>query len=88
MASGGYPGNYKTGYPIEGLGDVDKDVMVFHAGTKSGPHGEVLTSGGRVLTVVAKGKDTAEARAKVYANISRIRFTDAFYRKDIADFEK
>jgi phosphoribosylamine---glycine ligase len=88
MASGGYPGDYKTGYPIKGLEDVDKDVMVFHAGTKSGPNGEVLTSGGRVLTVVAKGKDIAAARAKVYENITRISFTGAFYRKDIADFEK
>jgi phosphoribosylamine---glycine ligase len=87
MASGGYPGSYKTGFPIKGLGDVDKDIMVFHAGTKSGPNGEVLTSGGRVLTVVAKGKDIKDAREKVYKNISRISFEGAYYRKDIADFK-
>ncbi len=86
MASGGYPGSYKTGFPIKGLDDVDKDIMVFHAGTKPGINGEVLTSGGRVLTVVAKGKDLNEAREKVYRNISRISFEGAYYRKDIALF--
>jgi len=86
MASGGYPGNYKTGFPIKGLGDVDKDIMVFHAGSKAGKNGEILTGGGRVLTVVAKGKDLAEARAKVYKNITRISFEGCYYRKDIAEF--
>jgi phosphoribosylamine---glycine ligase len=86
MASGGYPGSYKTGFPVKGLNDVDKDIMVFHAGTKSGPNGEVLTSGGRVLTVVAKGKDIKEAREKVYNNIGRISFEGCYYRKDIALF--
>jgi phosphoribosylamine--glycine ligase len=87
MASGGYPGSYKTGYPISGLDDLDKDVTVFHAGTKAGQNGEVLTSGGRILTVVAKGKDLEEARQKVYSNISRISFKDCYYRKDIAEFK-
>ncbi len=88
MASGGYPGSYKIGFPVEGLHDVDKDVLVFHAGTKVGTTPwEVLTSGGRVLTVVATGKTIAEARAKVYNNISRIKFEGAHYRKDIALFK-
>jgi phosphoribosylamine--glycine ligase len=84
VASGGYPVNYKTGFPISGLNDLDKDILVFHAGTKSGGNKEVLTNGGRVLTVVAKGKDLAEARKKVYANISRIKFEGIYCRKDIA----
>jgi phosphoribosylamine--glycine ligase len=83
MASGGYPGSYKTGFPISGLNDVDKDIMVFHAGTKLSD-GQVVTNGGRVLTVVATGKTIAEARKKVYDNISRIMFEGAHYRKDIA----
>ena len=88
MASGGYPGNYQTGIPIEGLHDVDKDVMVFHAGTKVGANAwDVLTNGGRVLTVVAMGKTVAQAREKVYANVSRITFEGAHYRKDIALFK-
>ncbi len=88
MASGGYPGSYKTGIPIDGLHDVDKDIMVFHAGTKIGATPwEVLTNGGRVLTVVAMGKTIAQAREKVYENISRIKFEGAHYRKDIALFK-
>jgi len=88
MASGGYPGAYQSGYPISGLDDVDKDVMVFHAGTKLGPDNEVLTNGGRVLSVVALGKTIAEAREKVYSNISRIYFEKCHYRKDIALIKK
>jgi phosphoribosylamine---glycine ligase len=88
MASGGYPGSYKTGLPVDGLLDVDKDVMVFHAGTKVGAAPwEVLTNGGRVLTVTALGKTIAQAREKVYDNISRIKFDGAHYRKDIALFK-
>ena len=88
MASGGYPGSYKTGLPIDGLHDVDKDVMVFHAGTKIGATPwEVHTNGGRVLTVVAMGKTVAQAREKVYDNISRITFEGCHYRKDIALFK-
>ena len=85
MASGGYPSSYQTGFPISGLSDLDDDIIVFHAGTKSGlEHGQVLTSGGRVLTVVALGKNLAEARERVYANIDRISFKDCHYRQDIA----
>jgi phosphoribosylamine--glycine ligase len=87
MASGGYPGSYKTGFPISGLDDVDKDILIFHAGTKLGKNGEVLTNGGRILTVVAMGKDLAEAREKVYKNITRIHFEGCYYRKDIALFK-
>ena len=85
MASAGYPGSYKTGFPITGLDDLDQDILVFHAGTKLGSEpGQVLTGGGRVLTVVAMGKTIAEAREKVYANIPRIHFEGCHYRKDIA----
>ena len=84
MASGGYPGSYKTGFPIQGIGSVDKDVLVFHAGTKLGNDGNICTDGGRVLTVAGAGKDIAEAREKVYDNIRRISFDGCYYRKDIA----
>jgi phosphoribosylamine--glycine ligase len=83
MASGGYPGSYKTGFIISGLDEVDKDILVFHAGTKL-ESGQVLTNGGRVLTVVATGKNLSEAREKVYKNIPRIHFDGCHYRKDIA----
>lgn len=83
MASGGYPGSYKTGFVISGLDEVDKDILVFHAGTKL-EGGQVLTNGGRVLTVVATGKNLAEAREKVYKNIPRIQFDGCHFRRDIA----
>jgi phosphoribosylamine--glycine ligase len=83
MASGGYPGSYKTGFPISGLNDLNQDILVFHAGTKL-ESGQALTNGGRVLTVVATGKTLAEAREKVYNNIPRIHFEGCHYRKDIA----
>jgi phosphoribosylamine--glycine ligase len=84
MASGGYPGSYKTDFPVEGIGNVDKDVLVFHAGTRLGNDGVVYTDGGRVLTIAGVGKDMSEAREKVYRNIPRIYFEDCYYRKDIA----
>jgi phosphoribosylamine--glycine ligase len=82
MASGGYPGSYRTGFPIKGLADLDEDILVFHAGTKSIGKA-VYTDGGRVLTVAARGKTIAEARERVYSNISRIHFEGCHYRKDI-----
>ncbi|MEE8419105.1 MAG: phosphoribosylamine--glycine ligase [Dehalococcoidales bacterium] len=84
MASGGYPGEYQTGLPISGLDRLDKEIEVFQAGTSLGTGGEVLTAGGRVLTVTAMGKTLAEAREKVYANVSRIHFEGCQFRQDIA----
>jgi phosphoribosylamine--glycine ligase len=85
MASGGYPGSYQTGFPITGLDMLDRDILVFQAGTRLEPEtGEIVTSGGRVLTVVATGKTLTEAREKVYSNITRISFEGCHYRKDIA----
>jgi len=83
IASGGYPGSYQTGFPIEGLDRVDRDILVFHAGTKA-KQGKIYTDGGRVLTVAATGKTIAEAREKVYLNLPRIHFQGCHYRKDIA----
>ncbi|HEX73545.1 MAG TPA: phosphoribosylamine--glycine ligase [Dehalococcoidia bacterium] len=88
MASAGYPGSYQTGFPISGLDDLDTDILVFHAGTKVGSEPEeVLTNGGRVLTVVATGKTIAEVKEKVYTNISQIHFEGCHYRKDIAEIK-
>jgi phosphoribosylamine--glycine ligase len=87
IASAGYPGSYKTGFPINGLDEVDNDILIFHAGTRAGTAGQIQTSGGRVLTVVATGRNLAEAREKVYHNIPRIHFEGCHYRKDIADIK-
>jgi phosphoribosylamine--glycine ligase len=85
MASGGYPGSYQTGLAITGLDDLDSDIQVFHAGTKlDSETDQVITGGGRVLTLVATSGTLADAREKVYANISRVSFEGAHYRQDIA----
>lgn len=82
MVSGGYPEKYDKGYPITGLHAVE-DATVFHAGTKFSEEGEVLTNGGRVLSVTALGADHKEALKKAYKNAGRIDFEKAYYRKDI-----
>ncbi|MGA9526154.1 MAG: phosphoribosylamine--glycine ligase, partial [Myxococcaceae bacterium] len=83
MASEGYPQSPKTGDVIEGLDRVSPDVQVFHAGTKRSD-GRVVTSGGRVLTVCARGRDLAEAREKAYQAVSLISFRGMHFRRDIA----
>ncbi len=85
LASGGYPGSYEKGKVIQGLQDVDSDVVVFHAGTRK-EKGKIVTSGGRVLGVTAWGDTLKEAREKAYANVARISFEGMQYRKDIAAF--
>ncbi len=87
LASSGYPGSYKTGFRITGLDTLEKDILVFHAGTKLGEDSQIYTDGGRVLTVTATGDTIAEARAKVYRNLPRIYFDGCYYRRDIASRE-
>jgi phosphoribosylamine--glycine ligase len=87
VASGGYPGKYATGYPIEGLDTAPPNMIMFHAGTddaQDGGHGMIVTSGGRVLTVAALGDTLEDARRIVYAGVDGVRFKDSFYRGDIA----
>lgn len=84
MASGGYPKSYKKGYAIDGLKKVESlGTFVFHAGTAK-KDGKVVTSGGRVLGVTARGGGIKEATEKAYKGVEAIRFTDEFHRKDIA----
>jgi phosphoribosylamine--glycine ligase len=87
MAAGGYPADYDNGQVIEGLDSVDSDSSkVFHAGTREGTgdtEGQVVTSGGRVLCVVALGDSVTEAQKAVYKKVEKVHFKDAFYRTDI-----
>ncbi len=83
LASGGYPGAYQTGYPISGLEEAGKTAVVFHAGTKLGEHGQILTSGGRVLGVTATGETLDKAIGAAYDSARRITFTDMHLRTDI-----
>lgn len=80
MASGGYPGDYKTGVPVEGLDDCGG--LLFHAGT-SREGDRVLTAGGRVLGVAALGDTAADAIRSAYHAVRRIRFDNAAWRTDI-----
>jgi phosphoribosylamine--glycine ligase len=83
-ASGGYPGKYRTGVPITGIPDADamRDVKVFQGGTKSQGK-QIVTDGGRVLSVTALGTTTAEAKKRAYEALSKIHFEGMHYRKDI-----
>src|SRR5262249_42777919 len=84
MAAKGYPGNYQKGSVIEGL-DVAATVPgveIFHAGTR-GEGNRILANGGRVLNVCALGRTVAEAQARAYEAIDRIRWPEGFCRRDI-----
>lgn len=84
MASAGYPVKYEKGFAIHGLDRFkEKDgYYVFHAGTKKNGE-DIVTNGGRVLGVTAKGEDLKKARANVYEAVTWIDFANAFYRHDI-----
>jgi phosphoribosylamine---glycine ligase len=84
LASGGYPGSYRKGVMVHGLQDVSPELLVFHAGTGQDSDGTIVTSGGRVLTLTARGNDLKSAREAVYASIPGISFSDMHYRTDIA----
>ncbi len=85
MAAAGYPGKVRNGDVIDGLdGGAGAETRVFHAGTRLDPGGNVVTAGGRVLTVCALGDDLGSARERAYAAVAKVRFDGAFYRRDIA----
>ena len=81
LVSGGYPQEYKKGYPISGIDQVDGSV-VFHAGTTM-KDGQVVTSGGRVIAVSSYGKNKEEALKKSFTEAQKIKFTDQYFRRDI-----
>jgi phosphoribosylamine---glycine ligase len=84
MAAKGYPGAYAKGSVIEGLDAAAEieGVEIFHAGTKA-EGGRIVANGGRVLNICALGKTVAEAQARAYAAVDRIRWPDGFCRRDI-----
>jgi phosphoribosylamine--glycine ligase len=84
MTSGGYPGTYQTGRPIQGLPTTtDEKTMVFHAGTRR-TGTEVVTAGGRVLGITGRGKTLADAQEEAYRVTRSIAFEGSHYRTDIA----
>lgn len=84
LASEGYPVSYEKGLPIQGLEEFKKHdgYYCFHAGTKF-DGGRIVTSGGRVLGITAKGKDLKEARANAYAATEWVQFDNQYMRHDI-----
>ncbi|HEV3395344.1 MAG TPA: phosphoribosylamine--glycine ligase [Xanthobacteraceae bacterium] len=84
MAAKGYPGNYAKGSAIEGLDEAAQieGVQIFHAGTRA-EGGRILANGGRVLNVCALGRTVADAQARAYAAVERIRWPEGFCRRDI-----
>ena len=87
MASQGYPGDYKKGFIIRGLEDAAKlpNVKVFHSGTALNSAAQVVSAGGRCLTVTALGDTLANAKYNAYEAVKLIRWDGAWCRKDIAD---
>jgi phosphoribosylamine--glycine ligase len=85
LASGGYPGKYRTGLPITGTEEASRleDVQIFHAGTAL-QDGQLVTAGGRVLSIASHGATLQEAVSRVYDASSRISFENMHYRRDIA----
>ena len=85
MATKGYPGDYAKGSVIDGLAEAAavEGVQVFHAGTAIGADGRVIANGGRVLGVSAIGRTVADAQARAYAAVDKIRWPEGFCRRDI-----
>ncbi len=87
LASRGYPADPHTGGRIV-LPAEPEGVHVIHSGTALDANGQLVSSGGRVLVVVAKGTDLADARRLAYAHVARIDFPDGFCRRDIASSQR
>lgn len=85
MASGGYPDKYQTGYEIVIRDEEVHDTYIYHAGTAHDNTGTLVTSGGRVLTVVGMAPTLKEAKELAYRRVKTVYFRDAHYRKDIGD---
>ena len=85
LAAGGYPGEYRSGLPITGIDEANRleGVQVFHAGTAL-KDGQLVTAGGRVLSVAAYGETLQNAVGRAYEAIQYISFEGMHYRKDIA----
>lgn len=85
IASGGYPENYEKGKIISGINEaeMEKNIVVFHAGTKYGEDKNLVTNGGRVLGVSATGNTLEEALENAYKAVARISFEKMYYRRDI-----
>ena len=81
--SEGYPNEYKIGLPIK-IGEIDSsDCQVFDSGTSISENGELLTNGGRVLSIVCQDKDFDMVFERIYKNLKQINFDGIYFRNDI-----
>jgi len=85
MASGGYPGSVEKGYEISGTGDKLTDTYIYHAGTALNSEGKLVTSGGRVLTVVGISDTLQKAHDLAYKRVESVHFKHEHHRNDIGD---
>ena len=84
LASGGYPApQFPTGFPIHGLDQLRPETLVFFGGVSSNEQNELVTSGGRVLVVVAQAAEQPEAVQRAYEEIEKLSFQDSYFRTDI-----
>jgi phosphoribosylamine--glycine ligase len=79
----GYPERYRIGLPISGLENVDPKCLVFHSGTGFGDQGQLITTGGRILGIISRGKTLKEAREKAYQQMEKVSFDGMYFRSDI-----
>ncbi|UOQ65934.1 phosphoribosylamine--glycine ligase [Hymenobacter volaticus] len=83
LASGGYPAaKFPTGFPITGLDELHPNILAFHGATRQ-QDGQLVTSGGRVMVLVAHGQELEEAVQLVYKEVGKVNFQDAYIRSDI-----
>ncbi|MED3648917.1 phosphoribosylamine--glycine ligase [Heyndrickxia sporothermodurans] len=83
LASNGYPGTYEKGIEIPNLNNFEPSTLVFHAGTERNEENAIVSNGGRVLLIAAKGNDLKDAVKKVYVEMDKIKSDRFFYRSDI-----
>lgn len=88
VASGGYPGSYETGFRIEGLAADAEKGIIFHAGTRATPEGDIVTNGGRVLAAAATAPTLHEALAAAYSIAGSVSFEGAHFRRDIGSIRQ
>tara|TARA_B100001287_G_scaffold118204_1_gene99532 strand:- start:347 stop:748 length:402 start_codon:yes stop_codon:yes gene_type:complete len=82
-ASKGYPEKYKVGFPITFKNEESEEVQIFHSGTSLNKDGNVITNGGRVLSIISQGDDFDSAFNIVYKVLREINFEGMYYRRDI-----